>query len=56
MTKPPTPGFPTPRSPKCPAPFVSKPAHRTDGNLIVRRVKRLNRKAAAQGAVELFAT
>ncbi|MFE9322454.1 hypothetical protein ACIHDR_24655 [Nocardia sp. NPDC052278] len=56
MTKPPTPGFPTPRSPKCLAPFVSKAAHRTDGNLIVRRVKRLNRKAAAQGAGELFAT
>ena len=36
--------------------FASKRAHRTDGRLIVRRVRRLNPKAAAQGQGELFAT
>jgi hypothetical protein len=36
--------------------FASKAAHRTHGTLIVRRVKRLNPKAAAQGQGELFAT
>lgn len=36
--------------------FASKAAHRTDGRLIVRRVKRLNPQAAAQGQGELFAT
>ena len=36
--------------------FASKPAHRTYGDLIVRRVKRLNPTAAAQGQGELFTT
>jgi hypothetical protein len=36
--------------------FASKRAHRTDGQLLVRRVRRLNPKAAAQGQGELFAT
>src|SRR2546423_961435 len=36
--------------------FASHPAHRTDGRLIVRRVRRLNPKAAVQGQGELFAT
>jgi hypothetical protein len=36
--------------------FASTAAHRADGRLIVRRVKRLNPKAAAQGQGELFAT
>jgi hypothetical protein len=36
--------------------FAAKPAHRTDGELIVRRVKRLNPKNAPQGQGELFAT
>ncbi|MBV9141811.1 MAG: IS1380 family transposase, partial [Pseudonocardiales bacterium] len=36
--------------------FASRRAQRTDGRLIVRRVKRLNPKAAAQGQGELFAT
>jgi hypothetical protein len=36
--------------------FASRAAHRTDGRLLVRRVKRLNPKAAAQGQGELFAT
>jgi hypothetical protein len=36
--------------------FASKAAHRADGELIVRRVKRLNPKAAAQGQGELFIT
>jgi hypothetical protein len=36
--------------------FATKAAHRTEGRLIVRRVKRLNPKAAAQGQDELFAT
>lgn len=36
--------------------FASSRAHRTDGKLIVRRVKRLSTKAAAQGQEELFAT
>ena len=36
--------------------FASRRAHRTDGRLIVRRVRRLNPKAAAQGQGELFAT
>ena len=36
--------------------FASKTKHRTDGRLIVRRVTRLNPKAAAQGQGELFAT
>jgi hypothetical protein len=36
--------------------FAASPAHRTNGRLIVRRVKRLNPKATAQGQHELFAT
>jgi hypothetical protein len=36
--------------------FASKAAHRTNGNLNVRRVTRLNPKAAAQGQSELFTT
>jgi hypothetical protein len=36
--------------------FASKRAHRTDGELIVRRVRRLNPKSAPQGQGELFAT
>jgi hypothetical protein len=36
--------------------FASKTKQRTDGRLIVRRVKRLNPTAAAQGQGELFAT
>jgi hypothetical protein len=36
--------------------FASSRAHRTDGKLIVRRVKRLNPKATAQGQQQLFAT
>jgi hypothetical protein len=36
--------------------FSSKRAHRTEGRLIVRRVRRLNPKATAQGQGELFAT
>lgn len=36
--------------------FASSSAHRTDGRLIVRRVKRLNPKATAQRQHELFAT
>jgi Transposase DDE domain group 1 len=36
--------------------FASKRAHRTDGRLMVRRVRRLNPKGAAQGQGELFAT
>jgi hypothetical protein len=36
--------------------FASSRAHRTEGRLIVRRVKRLNPKATAQGQGELFAT
>jgi hypothetical protein len=36
--------------------FATNRAHRTEGRLIVRRVKRLNPKAAAQGQGELFAT
>jgi len=36
--------------------FASRRAHRTDGRLVVRRVKRLNPKAAAHGQGELFAT
>ena len=36
--------------------FASKRAHRTDGELIVRRVRRLNPKSTAQGQGELFAT
>jgi hypothetical protein len=36
--------------------FASRPAHRTDARLIVRRVRRLNPKATAQGQHELFAT
>jgi hypothetical protein len=36
--------------------FASSRAHRTDGRLIVRRVKRLNLKATAQGQGELFVT
>jgi hypothetical protein len=35
--------------------FASRRAHRTEGRLIVRRVRRLNPKAAAQGQGELFA-
>ena len=35
--------------------FASKRAHRTDGRLIVRRVRRLNPNPAAQGQGELFA-
>lgn len=36
--------------------FASTRAHRTDGELIVRRVRRLNPNSAAQGQGELFAT
>jgi hypothetical protein len=36
--------------------FASKHAHRTEGELIVRRVKRLNPKSIPQGQGELFAT
>jgi hypothetical protein len=36
--------------------FASKRAHRTDGELIVRRVRRLNPKSTPQGQGELFAT
>jgi Transposase DDE domain group 1 len=36
--------------------FATKAAHRTEGRLIVRRVRRLNPKAAKQGQGELFAT
>lgn len=36
--------------------FASQAAHRTEGRLIVRRVRRLNPKATAQGQHELFAT
>ena len=36
--------------------FTSRRAHRADGTLIVRRVRRLNPTAAAQGQGELFAT
>ena len=36
--------------------FASTRAHRTDGRLIVRRVKRLNPKGTPQGQGELFAT
>jgi hypothetical protein len=36
--------------------FASHRAHRTEGRLIVRRVKRLNPKAIPQGQHELFAT
>jgi hypothetical protein len=36
--------------------FASHRDHRTDGRLIVRRVRRLNPKAAVQGQGELFAT
>lgn len=36
--------------------FASSCGHRTNGRLIVRRVKRLNPKATAQGQHELFAT
>jgi hypothetical protein len=36
--------------------FASNRAHRTDGDLIVRRVKQLNPQAAAQGQGELFTT
>jgi DDE family transposase len=36
--------------------FASHRAHRTDGRLIVRRVRRRNPKATAQGQGELFAT
>jgi hypothetical protein len=36
--------------------FASRRAHRTDGRLIVRRVKRLNPTTTAQGQGELFAT
>jgi hypothetical protein len=36
--------------------FATNRAHRTEGRLIVRRVRRLNPKAAAQGQGELFAT
>ena len=35
--------------------FASQRAHRTDGELIVRRVRRLNPNSAAQGQGELFA-
>jgi hypothetical protein len=35
--------------------FAASRTHRTDGRLIVRRVKRLNPKAAAHGQEELFA-
>ena len=36
--------------------FATKGTHRTDGRLIVRRVKRLNPKAIPQGQGELFVT
>jgi hypothetical protein len=36
--------------------FATKLTHRTDGRLIVRRVKRLNPKAIPQGQGELFST
>jgi hypothetical protein len=36
--------------------FASKHAHRTEGELIVRRVKRLNPKSIPQGQGQLFAT
>jgi hypothetical protein len=36
--------------------FASPRDHRTNGRLIVRRVRRLNPKATAQGQHELFAT
>jgi len=36
--------------------FAARRAHRTQGRLIVRRVRRLNPKATAQGQGELFAT
>ena len=36
--------------------FASKRAHRTDGELIVRRVRRLNPNSTPQGQGELFAT
>jgi hypothetical protein len=36
--------------------FASRRAHRTDGSLIVRRIKHRNPKAAAQGQGELFPT
>jgi len=36
--------------------FASQRAHRTDGELIVRRVRRLNPNSAPQGQGELFAT
>ena len=36
--------------------FASNRAHRTDGELIVRRVRRLNPKGTPQGQGELFAT
>lgn len=36
--------------------FASSKANRVDGRLIIRRVRRLNPKAAAQGQDELFAT
>ncbi len=36
--------------------FASKHAHRAEGELIVRRVKRLNPKSTPQGQGELFAT
>ena len=36
--------------------FASKRAHRTDGELIVRRVRRLNPHSTPQGQGELFAT
>jgi hypothetical protein len=36
--------------------FASRRAHRTQGRLIVRRVRRLNPQASAQGQGELFAT
>ena len=36
--------------------FASNAAHRTDGRLIVRRVRRLNPKDGAEGQGELFAT
>jgi hypothetical protein len=36
--------------------FASKRAHRTDGQLLVRRVRRLNPNSAPQGQGELFAT
>jgi hypothetical protein len=36
--------------------FATNRAHRTEGRLIVRRVRRLNPKATAQGQGELFAT